>query len=77
MTLIALEEHMLPTDLINQVWATPMASESFTAKLVDVGEQRLQVMDDAGVDMQVLSVVAPGSQQVSAEHAVGPQSSDQ
>jgi hypothetical protein len=26
MTLIALEEHMLPPDLINEVWATPMAS---------------------------------------------------
>ncbi len=69
MTLIALEEHLLPGDLINDVWATPMAPESFTAKLVDVGEQRLRVMDGAGIDMQVLSVTAPGSQQVPAERA--------
>jgi hypothetical protein len=69
MTLIALEEHVLPPDHINEVWATPMASVSITAKLVDVGEQRLRVMDEAGVDTQVLSVVAPGSQQVPAEHA--------
>jgi predicted TIM-barrel fold metal-dependent hydrolase len=69
MTLIALEEHLLPGNLINDVWATPMAPESFTAKLVDVGEQRLRVMDEAGIDVQVLSVVAPGSQQVPAERA--------
>ena len=50
-----------------------MAPESLTAKLVDVGEQRLPAMDEAGIDMQVLSVAAPGSQQVSAERAVRPQ----
>jgi predicted TIM-barrel fold metal-dependent hydrolase len=71
MTLIALEEHVLPADLVDQVWPTPMAPEALTAKLVDVGEQRLRVMDDAGIDMQVLSVTAPGSQQVPAEHAAG------
>jgi predicted TIM-barrel fold metal-dependent hydrolase len=69
MTLIALEEHVLPPELINEVWATRMAPESLTEKLVDVGEARLRAMDDAGVDMQVLSVVAPGSQQVPAEGA--------
>jgi uncharacterized protein len=69
MTLIALEEHVLPADLIDEVWPGPMASESLTAKLVDMGEQRLRAMDDAGIDMQVLSVTAPGSQQVPAEHA--------
>jgi predicted TIM-barrel fold metal-dependent hydrolase len=71
MTLIAIEEHMLPADLVDQVWPTPMAPEALTAKLVDVGEQRLRVMDDAGIDMQVLSVTAPGSQQVPAEQAAG------
>src|ERR1700716_2329457 len=68
---IALEEHLLPADLVDQVWPTPMAPEALTAKLVDVNEQRLRVMDDAGIDMQVLSVTAPGSQQVPAEHATG------
>jgi predicted TIM-barrel fold metal-dependent hydrolase len=69
MTLIALEEHVLPADLVDQVWPTPMGPEALTAKLVDVKEQRLRVMDDAGIDVQVLSVVAPGSQQVPAEVA--------
>jgi uncharacterized protein len=69
MTLIALEEHMLPADLINEVLATPTATDAVTAKLVEVGEQRLLAMDDAGIDMQVLSVAAPGTQQVPVEHA--------
>ncbi len=69
MTLIALEEHLLPGDLIDDVWATSMAPKSFTAKLVDVGEQRLREMDEAGIDIQVLSVTAPGSQQVPAGRA--------
>src|ERR1700682_3919576 len=69
MTLIALEEHVLPADLVDQVWPTPTPPEPPTAHLGDVGERRLRVMDDAGIDMQVLSVTAPGSQQVPAEHA--------
>jgi predicted TIM-barrel fold metal-dependent hydrolase len=69
MTLIALEEHLLPADLINEVRPNTTAPDALTAKLVEVGEQRLRVMDDAGIDMQVLSVAAPGSQQVPAEHA--------
>ena len=71
MTLIALEEHVLPSGLLDQVWPTPVAPEGLAAKLADVDEQRLRVMDDAGIDMQVLSVTAPGSQQVPAEHAAG------
>jgi uncharacterized protein len=69
MTLIALEEHLLPADLINEVRPNRTAPDALTAKLVEVGEQRLRVMDDAGIDMQVLSVAAPGTQQVPAEHA--------
>jgi predicted TIM-barrel fold metal-dependent hydrolase len=68
--LIALEEHLLPADLVERVWSTSEAPEAITAKLIDVGEERLQVMDEAGIAIQVLSVVAPGSQQVAAEHAV-------
>lgn len=71
MTLIALEEHLLPADLVDQVWPGGPAPDALTAKLVDVGEQRLRVMDEAGIDVQVLSVTAPGSQQVPAEHADG------
>lgn len=70
MTLIGLEEHVLPADLVTQVWPTPVAPEALVAtKLADTGEQRLRVMDEAGIDMQVLSVTAPGSQQVPADQA--------
>src|SRR5258707_12125503 len=72
MRLIALEEHVLPADLVDQVWPTPMGAEALTAKLADVDEQRLRVMDDAGIGMQVLSVVAPGAPQVPAAHATEP-----
>ncbi len=62
MTLIGLEEHVLPADLATQVWPAPVAPEALVAaKLADTGEQRLRVMDQAGIDMQVLSVTAPGS----------------
>jgi predicted TIM-barrel fold metal-dependent hydrolase len=68
--LIALEEHVLPADLVERVWSTSDAPEAVTAKLIEVGEQRLRVMDEAGIGMQVLSVVAPGSQQVPTEQSV-------
>jgi predicted TIM-barrel fold metal-dependent hydrolase len=69
MTLIALEEHLLPADLVDQVWQTSMAPHALSAQLADVDGQRLRAMDDAGIDMQVLSVTAPGSQQVPTEAA--------
>jgi uncharacterized protein len=70
-TLIALEEHLLPAEFVDQVWPKQRASEALVPLLTDVGEQRLRVMDDAGIDMQVLSVTAPGSQQVPVEDAAG------
>jgi predicted TIM-barrel fold metal-dependent hydrolase len=70
MTLIALEEHVLPADLVEQVRPDRTTPEVFIAKLVDVGEQRLRVMDEAGIAIQVLSVTAPGSQQAPADHAI-------
>jgi uncharacterized protein len=39
------------------------------AKLDDVGEQRLADMDAGGVDMQILSHGAPGTEQLEAEEA--------
>jgi predicted TIM-barrel fold metal-dependent hydrolase len=70
MTLIGLEEHVLPAELMKQVWPSPRAPEPFVKMLTDSGEQRLRVLDDAGIDIQVLSVTAPGSQEVSPEAAV-------
>ncbi|WP_235624176.1 amidohydrolase family protein [Mycolicibacterium goodii] len=69
MTLIALEEHLIPDDLVDQILPSSTHSRAILAKLTEVGEQRLRVMDDAGIDMQVLSVTAPGTQQVDAKLA--------
>jgi len=40
------------------------------ARLVDLSDVRLRYMDDAGVDMQVLSTVSPGTQPLKAAEAV-------
>lgn len=58
MALIALEEHMIPADLIDRVWPDSQAPDGLRAALTDVGEARLRVMDEAGIDLQVLSVAA-------------------
>ena len=70
MTLIALEEHLIPADLIDQVWPNRAAPEAVRNALLDVGEQRLRVMDETGIDMQVLSPAAPAAQGVPAEQSV-------
>ena len=40
-------------------------------KLLDVGEKRLAEMDEAGVDMQVLSLCVPGCEQFEASDGAG------
>lgn len=40
-------------------------------QLCDVGDQRLAEMDEAGIDVQVLSLTAPGTEQLDAAEAVG------
>ncbi len=61
MRIITLEEHITTPDIIK---AAPMAMsslafmQSIQGKLLDMGEGRIADMDAAGIDMQVLSVVA-------------------
>ncbi|RZT86146.1 hypothetical protein EV383_3035 [Pseudonocardia sediminis] len=38
-------------------------------RLLDIGEQRIRVMDDAGVDVQILSLAPPGTQGLPAAEA--------
>ena len=75
MRLIALEEHVLPAEHADEVWGasrppSPEATDRVRDALADLGEGRLAVMDEAGVDVQVLSLVAPGTQTAAAERAV-------
>jgi predicted TIM-barrel fold metal-dependent hydrolase len=68
MKIIAIEEHVLPED-IRLAWATIPGADDRTLglnpgvigeRLADVGEQRLSLMDETGVDVQVLSLTTPG-----------------
>jgi predicted TIM-barrel fold metal-dependent hydrolase len=65
--LIAIEEHFLTPD-IRAAWATSVIGQEGTdrldqgiidERLNDLGEQRLSLMDESGVDVQVLSVTTP------------------
>lgn len=64
---IALEEHCLFPEL-EQYWAAtvedlaPALRTAVHGRLSDFGEQRLSVMDAAGIAMAVLSVAGPGVQ---------------
>jgi predicted TIM-barrel fold metal-dependent hydrolase len=39
-------------------------------QLVDVGKNRIALMDEAGIDMQVLSINSPGAEQLGAPEAI-------
>jgi predicted TIM-barrel fold metal-dependent hydrolase len=80
MRIIALEEHFsnaaiekavgkLMPDLISQSIAAYTLPTSHT-QLEDLGADRLQHMDEMGIDVQVLSYTAPGLQILPAEEAV-------
>lgn len=69
MRLIAIEEHVLPSQ-VRDAWATaPPPHDPVSAladggeagaRLADLGEGRLALMDEQGVDVQVLSLTTPG-----------------
>ncbi len=67
---IALEEHFLPPDLGSYGRASHLAADRldphvfrrFEERLSDFGPMRLAAMDDAGIDVAVLSVTTPGVQ---------------
>ncbi len=70
MKVIALEEHMFPREVLDSAHLD-LGSRAGrrAAALDDVGEGRLQVMDEAGVDVQVLSALASIVQDLEAEQA--------
>jgi predicted TIM-barrel fold metal-dependent hydrolase len=77
MRLITLEEHFASplwldgagseTKALADNPSTPMYE--VPAKLLDLGKQRLGEMDAAGIDMQILSLNAPGVEQLSPDEA--------
>jgi 2,3-dihydroxybenzoate decarboxylase len=68
---IALEEHYWDAELVAMFPGREGKRISDVEKrLLDLGELRLREMDEAGVDIQVLSHGAPGTQKLDAETAV-------
>jgi predicted TIM-barrel fold metal-dependent hydrolase len=76
--LIAIEEHFLTAE-IRAAWASSAIGQEGTAgfdrgdieqRLDDLGPERIALMDEAGVDVQVLSVTTPALHNLDAEESV-------
>lgn len=69
MKLIALEEHVLPKDVAVAAGIDPRTLLDRADALNDLGEGRLKTMDEAGIDIQVLSAVGFPVQGLAPERA--------
>jgi predicted TIM-barrel fold metal-dependent hydrolase len=78
MRTITLEEHFATPaffdgpgrELKNRAEQVGGRYANLIARLCDIGDKRLAEMDEAGIDMQVLSLSAPGVEQMDAANAV-------
>ncbi len=66
---IAIEEHYLDPEVDEKVNRRAGGNEETRKRLADLGEIRLKEMDEAGIDIQVLSHCPPGAQAFDAETA--------
>lgn len=72
MRIVCLEEHVSTPALV-KAWSErslPLAGGPIGAKLADMAEGRLADMDDAGVDVHVLSLSGPGVEPLAAAESV-------
>ena len=80
MRIIALEEHFVTNEMLGAWKTLPKERQDIAARnssgsdlerlLFDLADLRIAAMDAAGVDMQVLSLTAPGVQNLDAGQAV-------
>jgi predicted TIM-barrel fold metal-dependent hydrolase len=78
MRTITLEEHFAPPGFLDSagrqlrdnIAKTGARGAKILEQLGEVGEKRIAEMDAAGIDMQVLSINAPGTEQLDAAGAV-------
>jgi 2,3-dihydroxybenzoate decarboxylase len=64
--IIALEEHYQDPE-VKQLGSGPGAGRDIVERLDNLGALRIREMDEAGIDLQVLSHSIPGLQAVDAE----------
>ncbi len=60
-------------NISNAVQSNPQIAQRYAnlpAQLMDIGEKRIAEMDEAGIDVQVLSLTSPGTEQLLGEEAV-------
>jgi predicted TIM-barrel fold metal-dependent hydrolase len=78
MKLIGIEEHFLTRE-VRDAWGAPETAEDPTMGLhqgwigellEDLGEERLRLMDETGLDVQVLSLTTPGLHNLDAPASV-------
>jgi predicted TIM-barrel fold metal-dependent hydrolase len=78
MKIVGLEEHFVTPDLID-AWAAVEphwqdvampAHADVARRLLDLGDERVAAMDDTGLDVQVVSITAPGVQNLVPADAV-------
>ena len=85
MRIVGLEEHFVTPDVLaawhalDARWQDPALQHhergEIGARLADLGERRLADMDETGLDVQVLSLTAPGVQSLEPADAIRLQAS--
>jgi predicted TIM-barrel fold metal-dependent hydrolase len=70
MRTIALEEHYATTEFLSGPGRWLAARTGIVEPISDLGDGRIAAMDDAGVDVAVLSLAAPGVEQLDGPEAV-------
>lgn len=70
MRTIALEEHYATTEFLNGPGRWLASRTGLVEPISDLGDGRIAAMDDAGVDVAVLSLAAPGVEQLDGPEAI-------
>src|SRR3984957_7030338 len=71
MRTIALEEHYATTAFLRGPGSWLASRTGIVEPISDLGDARIAAMDEGGVDLAVLSLAAPGVEQLDATEAIG------